>query len=89
MTGSLADAFGPACFLFLRPILVVACVGGSYLGFSFFRQTSEEFNNHVVCMGAHLLVFLILLVTARRVASKARLLITLRNSWLEMQMTKR
>ncbi len=34
--GSLAEAFGPAALRFLRPIRVVGCGGGSYLGFSFY-----------------------------------------------------
>lgn len=35
MAGSLEDAFGPAALRFLRPMRVVGCGGGSYLGFSF------------------------------------------------------
>lgn len=34
MAGNFAEAFGPACLRFLRPILVVGCGGGSYLGLS-------------------------------------------------------
>jgi len=36
MAGSLEDAFGPAALRFLRPMRVVGCGGGSYLGFSFY-----------------------------------------------------
>src|SRR5207248_2993179 len=37
MVGSFAEAFGPAAFFLRRPIRVVGCGGGSYLGFSFYR----------------------------------------------------
>lgn len=33
--GSLAAALGPAAFFFRRPMRVVGCGGGSYLGLSF------------------------------------------------------
>jgi hypothetical protein len=38
MVGSFAEAFGPAAFFLRRPIRVVGCGGGSYLGFSFCRR---------------------------------------------------
>lgn len=38
MGGSFAEALGPACLRFRRPIRVVGCGGGSYLGFSFYRD---------------------------------------------------
>lgn len=45
MVGSLADAFGPAAFLFLRPMRVVGCGGGSYLGLSFYTEVRSQ-----ICM---------------------------------------
>jgi hypothetical protein len=41
MVGSFAEAFGPAAFFLRRPIRVVGCGGGSYLGFSFCRQKAS------------------------------------------------
>lgn len=42
MAGNFAAAFGPAALRFLRPILVVGCGGGSYLGFSFYRAINHQ-----------------------------------------------
>lgn len=36
MAGSLAEAFGPCCLRFFRPMRVVGAGGGSYFGLSFY-----------------------------------------------------
>lgn len=41
MVGSFAAALGPAAFLFLRPMRVVGCGGGSYFGLSFYRENGQ------------------------------------------------
>ena len=82
MGGSLAEALGPACFRFLRPILVVGCGGGSYLGLSFCSDQGVRFNRKayariVEINQAHLLVFFILASLGRRASTKTGGLITL------------
>lgn len=75
MVGSFAAALGPACFLFLRPILVVGCGGGSYLGLSFYSTVSKEAWDRL--RGSDLLVFIILAALARRTSAEIGLLVPL------------
>jgi hypothetical protein len=44
--GSFAAALGPACFFFFRPMRVVGCGGGSYLGFSFCGRSARAAGLH-------------------------------------------
>lgn len=73
--GSFAAALGPACFLFLRPILVVGCGGGSYLGLSFCRNVNACSRD--LAWDAYLLVFVVLAALARRTSAEIGLLVTL------------
>lgn len=75
MVGSFAAALGPACFLFLRPILVVGCGGGSYLGLSFYNVVSSVHREPV--RGSDLLVFIIFAALARRTSAEIGLLVPL------------
>ena len=74
--GSLAAALGPACFFFLRPMRVVGCGGGSYLGFSFWRGISAG-GRYGGSQITHLVAGLFVLVIAGRSAARARLLVAL------------
>jgi hypothetical protein len=62
MVGSLAAALGPACLRFLRPIRVVGCGGGSYLGFSFYGETQQGVSRRSTLI--YLLLLFILASTA-------------------------
>lgn len=73
MGGSFADAFGPACLRFLRPMRVVGAGGGSYLGLSFYRFHKQP---HFIGedVNSANLVFLVFVIARRLIAAQSGLI---------------
>ena len=66
MAGSFPAALGPACLRFLRPIRVVGCGGGSYLGLSFYSLLDKCVINKQIAVLPFYLCHLCLLLAVRR-----------------------
>ena len=84
MVGSFADAFGPACLRFFRPMRVVGWGGGSYFGFSFCGCQRQCLIALCTCFeNDYLLVLVILAVLL--VSAQLRGVVSLRG-WLRQNL---